>query len=161
MGKPLETSHFVHRCRRPTTWGFSNGTQATRVYLLTIAAGGLQAKGRLRFKMDVFGAIELPRAACRALWNKNKNSRPEFEKFLKLSQPLSPKQTNATSHHSARLGSKRHQKLSATEVTRQHSRRHRVEIGRNPIIYNSSEIVLASNRKQQCARIAVTAKQFP
>jgi hypothetical protein len=50
--------------------------KAARVDSLTIAAGGLQAKGRLSFKTSVFGAIELPKAARRALWDKNKNSKP-------------------------------------------------------------------------------------
>lgn len=50
--------------------GFANGTRATCVNSLTIAAGGLQAKGRLSFKTGVFGPIELPEAARRALWDK-------------------------------------------------------------------------------------------
>lgn len=74
MGKPPETAHFYRRWQRPATWGFANGMQATRVSSLTIAAGGLQAKGRLSFKSGVFGAIELPKVAHRALWDKNKNS---------------------------------------------------------------------------------------
>ena len=49
-----------------------NGQQFTCVNSLTIAAVGLQAKGRLSFKTGVFGAIELPRAARRVLWDKNK-----------------------------------------------------------------------------------------
>lgn len=56
--------------------GFANGTQATRVNSLAVAAGGLQAKGWLSFKTGVFGAIELPKAARRVLWDKNKNSTP-------------------------------------------------------------------------------------
>ena len=55
--------------------GFANGSKATGVDSFTIAAGGLQAKGCLSFKTGVFGAIELPKAAHRALWNKNKNSK--------------------------------------------------------------------------------------
>lgn len=56
-----------------------------------IAAGGLRAKGLLSFKTGVYGAIGPPKAARRALWDKN--SKPlSFEKFLKLSQLLSPKQ---------------------------------------------------------------------
>ena len=58
------------------TWGFANGARAARVDSLTIAAGGLHAKGRLSFKTGVFGAIELPKAARRALWDKNKKSKP-------------------------------------------------------------------------------------
>jgi hypothetical protein len=62
------------------TWGFANGAQATRVNSLAIAAGGLQAKGRLSFKTGVFGAIEPPKATRRALWDKTKTQSPEFEK---------------------------------------------------------------------------------
>ncbi len=61
------------------TCGFANGLKATRVNSLTITAGGLQAKGRLSFKTGIFGAIELPKAANRGLWDK-KTQRPEFEK---------------------------------------------------------------------------------
>ena len=56
------------------TCGFANGSKAIRVDSPTIAAGGLQAKGRLSFKMGIFGAIEPPKAANRGLWDKNKNS---------------------------------------------------------------------------------------
>ena len=76
MSKPPETTHFVRRYRRPVTWCFAKRLQATRVNSLTIAAGGLRAKERLSFKMGVFGAIEPPKAARRALWDKNKNSKP-------------------------------------------------------------------------------------
>ena len=76
MGRPPETTHFAHRWRRPATWGFANGARATRVDSLTIAAGGLQAKGRLSFKTGVFGAIELPKVVRRVFWDKNKNSAP-------------------------------------------------------------------------------------
>ena len=76
IGKPLETTHFACRWRRQATLGFANVAQAARVNSLTIAAGGLQAKGRLSFKTSVFGAIETPKAAHRALWDKNKNSKP-------------------------------------------------------------------------------------
>ena len=76
MSKPPETTHFSHEWRRVATWGFANGAQATRVNSLAIAAGGLQAKGRLSFKTGVFGAIEPPKATRRALWDKNKNSKP-------------------------------------------------------------------------------------
>ena len=76
MGKPPETTHFAHRWRRSATWGFANDTQAARVDSLTIAAGGLQTKGLLSFKTGVFGDIEAPKAACRALWDIIKNSKP-------------------------------------------------------------------------------------
>lgn len=56
------------------TCGFANGSKATRVNSNSITAGGLQAKGRLSFKTGIFGAIELPKAANRGLWDKNKNS---------------------------------------------------------------------------------------
>jgi len=42
--------------------------KAARVDSLAIAAGGLQAKGRVSFKTGVFRAIEPPKAARRALW---------------------------------------------------------------------------------------------
>ena len=72
ISKPPETIRFAHQWRRPATWGFANGEQAARVDSLTNAAGGLQAKGRLSFKTGVFDAVELPKAARRALWDKNK-----------------------------------------------------------------------------------------
>ena len=56
------------------TCGFANGSKVTLVNSLTIAAGGLQAKGRLSFKTGIFGAIEPPKAANHGLWDKNKNS---------------------------------------------------------------------------------------
>lgn len=84
MGKPPETTHFAHRWRRPATWGFANGARATRVDSLTIAAGGLQAKGKLSFKTGVFGAIELPKVVRRVFWDKTKTRRPEFEKFFEV-----------------------------------------------------------------------------
>lgn len=76
MSKPPETTHFSHEWRRVATWGFTNGAQTTRADSLTIAAGGLQAKGRLSFKTGIFGAIEPPKAARCSLWDKNKNSKP-------------------------------------------------------------------------------------
>ena len=85
MGKPPETTHFACQWRRHATWCFTNGAQATRVNSLTIAAGGLRAKGLLSFKTGVYGAIEPPKAACRALWDKNKNSKPlSFEKVFEV-----------------------------------------------------------------------------
>ena len=48
--------------------------KATRVNPLTIAAGGLQAKGWLSFKTGVFSAIEPLKTALRVLWDKNENS---------------------------------------------------------------------------------------
>ena len=76
IGKPLETTHFACRWRRQATLGFANVAQAARVNSLTIAAGGLQTRGRLSFKTGVFGAVEPPKAVRRALWDKNKNSKP-------------------------------------------------------------------------------------
>jgi len=58
------------------SWGFALDAQATRVDSLAIAAGGLRAKGRLSFKTGAFDVIEPPKAARRALWDKNKNSKP-------------------------------------------------------------------------------------
>ena len=74
MSKPPETTHFAHEWRKPATWGFASGAQATRADSLTIAASGLRAKGRLSFKTGVFGAIVPLKAARRALWDKNENS---------------------------------------------------------------------------------------
>lgn len=74
MSKPPETTHFSHEWRRAATWGFANGAQTTRADSLTIAAGGLQAKGRLSSKTGIFGAIEPPEAARCSLWDKNENS---------------------------------------------------------------------------------------
>lgn len=45
--------------------------KATCADSLAIAADSLRAKGRLSFKTGVFGAIEPPKAARRALWDKN------------------------------------------------------------------------------------------
>ena len=85
MGKPPETTHFACRWRRSATWGFANGVQAARADSLTIAAGGLQDKGRLSFKTGVFGAIEPPMVARRALWDKNENSTLlSFEKVFEV-----------------------------------------------------------------------------
>lgn len=39
-----------------------------------IAAGGLQAKGRLSFEIGVFGTIESAKTIRSALWDKNENS---------------------------------------------------------------------------------------
>ncbi|MDB1769499.1 MAG: hypothetical protein E6136_04870 [Eggerthella sp.] len=80
MGKPPETTHFAHRWQSPATLGFANGARAARVDSLAIAAGGLQATGRLSFKTGVFGAIESQKAARRVLWDKTKTQSPEFEK---------------------------------------------------------------------------------
>ena len=76
MGKPPETTHFAHRYQRPVTCGLANGSKTTSADSLAVEAGGLQAKGRLSFKTGVFGAIEPPKAVRRALWDKNKNSKP-------------------------------------------------------------------------------------
>lgn len=59
--------------------GFANGERAARVDSLTIAAGGLRAKGMLSFKTGVFGAIKPSKAAHRALWDKTKTQCPEFK----------------------------------------------------------------------------------
>ena len=76
MGKPTETTHFTRGRRRAATCGFSTSMKAARVDSLAIVAGGLRAKGRLSFKTGVFGDIELAKASRRALWDKNKNSKP-------------------------------------------------------------------------------------
>lgn len=76
MGKPPDTTPFPCQQRSRLTCGFGIALEAARVNSLTFAAGGLQAKGRLSFKTGVFGAIEPPKAAHRALWDKNKNSMP-------------------------------------------------------------------------------------
>ena len=53
---------------------FANDAKAAHANSLVIVAGGLHAKGRLSFKTGIFGAIEPPKAARRALWDKNENS---------------------------------------------------------------------------------------
>lgn len=59
---------------------FANDAKAARANSLVIVAGGLHAKDRLSFKTGIFGAIEPPKAARRALWDKNETQRPEVEK---------------------------------------------------------------------------------
>lgn len=59
MGKPSETTHFACRWRRSAIWGFANGVQSTCLNSLTIAAGGLLAKGRLN-------RCDMPNRALRA-----------------------------------------------------------------------------------------------
>lgn len=76
MGKPPETTYPACRKRRTVTCGFANSAKAARADSLTIAAGGLHAKGRISFKTGGFGAIELPKAARRVFWDKNKNPKP-------------------------------------------------------------------------------------
>ena len=76
MGKPPETTHFVHRYQMPVTCGFADGSKTTSADSLAVEAGGLYAKGRLSFKTGVFGEIEPPKAVRRALWDKNENSMP-------------------------------------------------------------------------------------
>ncbi len=76
MSKPPETTHFSHEWRRVATWGFAHDAQATRVDSLAIAAGGLRAERAVEFQKGVFGAIETPKAARGALWDKNLNSTP-------------------------------------------------------------------------------------
>ncbi len=58
------------------TCGFANCSKAACADSLAIAAGSLRAKGRSSFKTGVFGAIEPPKAAHRALRDRNKNSTP-------------------------------------------------------------------------------------
>ena len=108
-GKPPETTHFARRRRRPATCGFANRLQTTCVDPLTIAAGGLRAKGRLSFKTGVFGAIEPPKVARRALWDKNKNSKTlSLKKVFEVVPTIVP-EADETRHgvtwrHSARDG---------------------------------------------------------
>ena len=55
--------------------------KAARIDSLAIAAGGLRGKGRLSFETGIFGAIEPPKAARRALWGqKRKLNATEFQK---------------------------------------------------------------------------------
>lgn len=61
------------------TWGFANCSKAARVDPLAIAAGGLQATGRLSFKTGVFGAIEPQRLPAAPFGAKTKTQSPEFE----------------------------------------------------------------------------------
>ena len=103
IGKPPETTHFACRWRRSATWGFANGVQTARADSLTIAAGGLQDTGRLSFKTGVFGAIELPKAVRRALWDKTQS--PEFEKVVPTFVPEADETRHGvTWRHSARDG---------------------------------------------------------
>ena len=107
MGKPPETTHFAHRWRSPATRGFANGARAARVDSLAIAAGGLQATGRLSFKTGVFGAIEPPKAACRALWDKKQKLKAlSFKKVFEVVPTFVPEGDEArhgvTWRHSAR-----------------------------------------------------------
>ena len=76
MGKPPDTTPLPCQQRSRLTCGFGIALEAARDQSLAIAAGGLRAKGRLSFKTGVFGAIEPTKAARRALWDKNKNSKP-------------------------------------------------------------------------------------
>ena len=109
MGKPPETTHFTRGRRRAATCGFSTSMKAARVNSLAIAAGGLQARGRLSFNTGVFGAIEPPKAARRALWDKNQNSKSlSFEKVFEF-VPTFVSEANETRRrvirwHSARDG---------------------------------------------------------
>lgn len=50
--------------------------KATRVDSLTVAAGGLRAKGGLSFEAGVFGVIEPSKPSRRTLGDKNENSKP-------------------------------------------------------------------------------------
>lgn len=109
MGKPPETTHFAHRWQRPATWGFANSARAARVDSLTIVAGGLHAKGRLSFKTGVFGAIEPPKAARRALWDKKQKLKAlSFEKVFGVVPAFVPKadetRRRVIRRHSARDG---------------------------------------------------------
>ena len=109
MDKPPETTHFACRSRIPATWGFADDAKAARADSLTIAAGGLQAKGRLSFKTGVFGAIEPPKVARRALWDKNKNSKTLSLKKVFEVVPVFVPEADETRHgvtwrHSARDG---------------------------------------------------------
>ena len=76
MGKPPDTTPFPCQQRSRLTCGFGIALETARDQSFAIAAGGLRAKGRLSFKTGVFGAIEPPKAARRALWDKSKNSMP-------------------------------------------------------------------------------------
>ena len=109
MGKPPETTHFARRWRRPATWDFANGAQATRVNSLAVEAGGSRAKERLSFKTGVFGAIGPPKAARRALWDKSKNSTPlslkkDFEAVPAFVPEADETRHGVTWRHSARGG---------------------------------------------------------
>ena len=109
MGKPPETTHFTRGRRRTATCGFSTSMKAARADSLAVEAGGLRAKGRLSFKTGAFGATEPPKAARRALWDKNKNSTPLSLKKVFEVVPTFVPEPGATRHgvtwrHSARDG---------------------------------------------------------
>ena len=81
--------------------------KAARVNSLAIAAGGLRTKGLLSFKTGVFGAIEPPKAARRALWDKSKNSTPlslkkDFEAVPAFVPEADETRHGVTWRHSAR-----------------------------------------------------------
>ena len=83
--------------------------KAARSDSLAIAASGLRAKGRLSFETGVFGAIEPPKAARRALWDKNENSKPlSFEKVFEVVPTFVPEadetRHSATWRHPVRDG---------------------------------------------------------
>ena len=84
MGKPPDTTPFACQQRSRLTCGFGIALEAARDQSFAIVAGGLRAKGRLGFKTGVFGDIEPPKAARRALWDKTKTQTPELKKVFEV-----------------------------------------------------------------------------
>ena len=89
--------------------GFENGVRATRVDSLTIAAGGLQAKGRLSFKTGVLVLLSFQRWSAVSFGTKTKTQSPEFEKVFEVVPTFVP-EADETRHgvtwrHSVRDGS--------------------------------------------------------
>lgn len=76
IGKPPETTSFSCRWRRPATCDFANDGQAASDDSLVVAAGGLRAKGQLRFRTGVFGSIEFAGPSATPFGAKNENSTP-------------------------------------------------------------------------------------
>ena len=76
MSKPPDTIPFPCQQRSRLTCGFGIALEAARDQSFAVVASDLRVMLRLSFKTGVFGAIEPPKAARRALWDKNKNSKP-------------------------------------------------------------------------------------
>lgn len=79
MGKSPAATPFARQRKNNLNCVYTIDMQTACGDSLAVAAGGLRAKGRLGFKTGVFGAIEPPEASFRALWDKMKTQRPEFE----------------------------------------------------------------------------------
>lgn len=72
MGKPPDTTPFPCQQRSRLTCGFGIALEAARDQSFAIAAGGLQAEGRLSFRNGRFRPIGHPNHGRKLLWDKNK-----------------------------------------------------------------------------------------